>query len=188
MLLLRLCAGEENLVRTEPEEARARFAAEVDSPNPDLGLLHRVPSVLVSLRSAALARALDDEAEPDRYAPPPIAPGAPLAAPQIPPEVEPDPPALGPPDGVARVDEADDLDRLDDLDESLDDEPLPGGRGEGGAPQCLYCGGSLPVDRPVRFCPHCGQRQTPPECPHCHSEVEPGWRHCVSCGAGLASS
>ena len=41
-------------------------------------------------------------------------------------------------------------------------------------PHCLYCGGVLPADRPVRFCPHCGQRQAPPECPQCHSEVEPG--------------
>jgi hypothetical protein len=179
MLLLRLCAGEENLVRTEPEEARLRFAAEAESPNPDLGLVHRVPSVLISLRSAALARALEDEPEHARYAPP-------LAAPLISPEVEPDPPALGPPDGFARVDEPGDLDGLDgldDLDESLDDEPLPG---ETPAPHCLYCGGTLPADRPVRFCPHCGQRQTPAECPRCHSEVEPGWRHCVNCGAALA--
>ena len=67
---------------------------------------------------------------------------------------------------------------------SLDDEPLAGGSAEL-APHCLYCGDRLPVDRPVRFCPHCGQRQTPPECPRCHSEVEPGWRHCVACGAAL---
>ena len=176
MLLLRLCAGEENLVRTEPEEARARFAAEADSPNPDLGLLHRVPSVLISLRSAALERALEDQPEPAAYEPPRFAPPSaapPLAAPAISPELEPDPPALGPPDGFVRVDETDELDGLDDLDESLDDEPLPGGPEETAAPGCLYCGGSLPADRPVRFCPHCGQRQMPPECPRCHTDVEP---------------
>ena len=52
-------------------------------------------------------------------------------------------------------------------------------------PHCLYCGGTLPGDRPIRFCPHCGQRQAPPECPQCHSDVEPAWRHCVNCGAAL---
>jgi hypothetical protein len=183
MLLLRLCAGEENLVRTEPEEARVRFSREVDSPNPDLGLLHRVPSVLISLRSAALERALD-EPEPDDYPPPA---GSALAAPEISPEVEPDPPALGPPDGYLRADEAEDHDGLEALDESLDDEPLPGSPGDLAAPHCRYCGGTLPSDRPVRFCPHCGERQTPAECPRCHSEVEPGWRHCVNCGTALAA-
>jgi hypothetical protein len=52
-------------------------------------------------------------------------------------------------------------------------------------PDCLYCGGSLPRHRTVTFCPHCGQRQGPATCPACHSEVEPGWRHCVNCGSAL---
>ena len=42
LVLLRLCAGEGGLVRTEPEEARARFAEELQSPNPDLHVLHQV--------------------------------------------------------------------------------------------------------------------------------------------------
>lgn len=53
-------------------------------------------------------------------------------------------------------------------------------------PQCLFCGGALP-DRPVNFCPHCGQSQSIPICPQCHTDVEPEWRHCANCGAGLAS-
>ena len=52
-------------------------------------------------------------------------------------------------------------------------------------PSCLYCGGSLPVHRPVNFCPHCGQSQTQILCPECRSEIEPGWRHCVNCGAAV---
>jgi predicted nucleic acid-binding Zn ribbon protein len=188
MALLRLCAGEANLVRTEPEEARIRFASEVDSPNPDLGLLHRVGSVVISLRSAALERALEEEPEPELRFAPPALPREPMVPPP-PPELEPDLPALGPPDGFERVGEGDDLDALDDLDDldsSLDDEDLPDGSGAA-PPHCLYCGGALPGDRTVRFCPHCGQRQTPPECPRCLSEVDPGWRHCVNCGAALAA-
>ena len=50
--------------------------------------------------------------------------------------------------------------------------------------QCLYCGGALP-DRPVKFCPHCGQSQVAMVCPECHTDVEPGWRHCVNCGVAL---
>ena len=71
MVLLRLCAGEGNLVRTEPEQARVRFAEELGSPNPDLDVLHKIEHVVVSLRSEPLARAL--EPEPDEhlpYAPP----------------------------------------------------------------------------------------------------------------------
>jgi hypothetical protein len=51
------------------------------------------------------------------------------------------------------------------------------------APQCAYCGGTLPGARKVNFCPHCGQ---PPSgelrCPACGTEVDVGWAYCVSCG------
>jgi hypothetical protein len=52
MVLLQLCAGEGGLLRNEPEEARARFAEELRSPNPDLRVMHRFENVLVSLRSS----------------------------------------------------------------------------------------------------------------------------------------
>ena len=83
MVLLRLCAGEGNLVRTEPEKARVRFEEELGSPNPDLDVLHKVEHVVVSLRSEPLARALGPE--PDEhlpYAPPsfPAPPVLPAAA------------------------------------------------------------------------------------------------------------
>ena len=55
-------------------------------------------------------------------------------------------------------------------------------------PTCLYCGGSLPTGRAVNFCPHCGQSQTRILCPECRSEVEPGWRHCVNCGAAVGEA
>ena len=50
--------------------------------------------------------------------------------------------------------------------------------------QCVYCGAALP-DRPVKFCPQCGQSQMAMVCPECHADVEPGWRHCVNCGVAL---
>lgn len=178
MVLLRLCAGEGELVRTEPEDARVEFAEEVRSPNPDLDVLRRLEHVVISLRSEPLARALDPEPELDT---PYLAPSA--AAPPIP-GLD-----LPPLEAIEPIDESETL---------LDDDPLPdepdepvvdddqlAGEPAQPAPHCLYCGDRLPVDRPVRFCPHCGQRQTPPECPRCHSEVEPGWRHCVACGAAL---
>jgi hypothetical protein len=164
LVLLRLCAGEGELVRTEPEEARARFDEELQSPNPDLGVLHRVEHVLISLRSEPLARALRPLADAElAYAPP----EPPSAAAGL-------DPALDAPLDV-RLDE-----ELADLEPETSVDPAE--------PHCLYCGASLPADRPVRFCPHCGQRQSPPECPRCHSEIETGWRHCVSCGAALEAT
>ncbi len=68
-VLLRLCAGEGNLVRTEPEEARGRFAQESRSANPDLAVLHSFEDVQVTLRAEPLAWALAPEPD-DAYAPP----------------------------------------------------------------------------------------------------------------------
>jgi hypothetical protein len=141
LLLLRLCAGEDNLIRAEPEAARARFAEELRSPHPDLGVLRSFENVLVTLRAEPLARALD---------PAPQAPGFELA----------EPPQPRPPEPL----------------EEPAEEPTA---------RCLYCGGGLPEHRTVNFCPHCGQSQVPAQCPQCHEELDPGWRHCVNCGAAV---
>jgi Double zinc ribbon len=182
MVLLRLCAGEGDLVRTEPEDARVEFAEEVKSSNPDLDVLRRLEHVVISLRSEPLARALEPDREPEP--PYPVPSAATLPAPPI--------PGLDLP-------QLDAVDPIDDAEALLDDDPLPDESAEPlldgdeladesapPVPHCLYCGDRLPADRPVRFCPHCGQRQAPAECPRCHSEVEPGWRHCVNCGHALA--
>lgn len=49
--------------------------------------------------------------------------------------------------------------------------------------RCTHCGAGLPTGRVVNFCPKCGQSQL--RCPKCKVELEPGWRHCVSCGSAL---
>ncbi len=166
MVLLRLCAGEEGLVRTEPEEARVRFAKELRTPNPDLGVLHAFENVVLTLRAEPLARALGPERESESaYAPPDHAAAAPPHQPEM----------L-------------DLPRLD-LEEIVEPEgspePEPQGDGELAAPFCLYCGSTLPAGRALNFCPHCGQNQTAPTCTQCRSELEPGWKHCVNCGTAV---
>ena len=159
LVLLRLCAGEGGLVRTEPEEARAKFIRELQSPNPDLRVLDATRGVLLTLRAEPLARALGPEPDPG-YAPP---------VPFVP------PPLTTPSD----VPEFPDLGESAEP-EALAEEPVP--------PHCLYCGGALPLHRPVNFCPHCGQSQTVALCSHCHGELEPGWRHCVNCGAAVGQA
>ena len=185
-VLLRLCAGEGDLVQTEPEEARGRFVEESRSANPDLAVLYSFEDVQVTLRGEPLSWALAPE--PDAaYAPPPQDSVLQLV---------PDPETLL---GVGQLDDLDDgraagppgVAALSDVtggEERFEPDDVDEG-GEAPAeetrPSCSYCGGALPVHRPVNFCPHCGQSQIQILCPQCRSEVEPGWRHCVNCGAAV---
>jgi hypothetical protein len=54
-----------------------------------------------------------------------------------------------------------------------------------GISSCTLCGGKLPAGKKVKFCPHCGASQAPTHCAACNSELEPGWKHCVSCGVAV---
>jgi Double zinc ribbon len=153
LVVMRLCAGEGGFVRADPEEGRARFAKELASPNPDLGVLHQVENLVLALRSEPLARALGPERELEFAPPTPIQDSLPAVT---------EPPTVPEPEELPEPESA--------VDES---------------PHCIYCGGALPVHRTVNFCPHCGQNQRVIQCPDCRTEVEPGWRHCVNCGAAV---
>jgi hypothetical protein len=181
-VLLRLCAGEGDLVWTEPEDARKRFVAESRSNNPDLTALYAFENVYLSFRPEPLLWALAPNPRAD-YAPP----APPLEA--SPPEPEPPGPEVEEPAlvlGAAQLEmpprpEESDPALADEADEMVEAAEPP-------QPSCLYCGGSLPSNRTVNFCPHCGQSQTQILCPECRSEVEPGWRHCVNCGAAVGEA
>jgi hypothetical protein len=183
-VLLRLCAGEGDLVWTEPEEARKRFVEESRSNNPDLTALYAFENVYLSFRPEPLLWALapDPRAE---YAPPTASVEAPPPEPEPP---EPEPLAAGGEEpflvlGAAQLEMPP---RPEESDSALGDEIAEAA--EPPAPTCAYCGGSLPTNRTVNFCPHCGQSQTQILCPECRSEVEPGWRHCVNCGAAVGET
>jgi hypothetical protein len=185
-VLLRLCAGEGDLVRTAPEEARARFVQESRSPNPDLTVLYAFEDVQLTLRPEPLLWALAPDPRSD-YAPAePFAEfepdGGTARAPEREPEHEPEPEPEPEPDEPGIVIGAGQF--------AVVPEPPAAERSADEAPEaprssCPYCGGSLPTNRAVNFCPHCGQSQTQILCPECRSEVEPGWRHCVNCGAAV---
>jgi hypothetical protein len=59
--------------------------------------------------------------------------------------------------------------------------PTAGARGAV-AETCRYCGGSLPEGKKVVFCPHCGHDLTIQHCPACHTELDVGWKYCITCG------
>lgn len=52
--------------------------------------------------------------------------------------------------------------------------------------RCGRCRAELPMGRVVNFCPQCGYDQSRGHCPQCNAELEPEWRHCVSCGHALS--
>lgn len=53
---------------------------------------------------------------------------------------------------------------------------------------CRYCGGRHPHGRQVTFCPHCGLDMTKQQCPACSTELDAGWRYCVTCGRGTETA
>jgi len=48
---------------------------------------------------------------------------------------------------------------------------------------CLWCDEQLPDRDVLNFCPHCGTSTTVKPCASCGSEMDMGWRFCVSCGS-----
>jgi hypothetical protein len=54
-------------------------------------------------------------------------------------------------------------------------------------PVCQFCGGMLPGGRPVNFCPQCGLNVSTRRCAGCSSEIQPGWRFCVTCGRAVGA-
>jgi len=188
LLVMRLCAGEDALVQTEPEEARGRFARELASPNPDLAALHAFETVLITLRPAPLARALDSAETPPETSPEALDDRDDahdvLSLSEIP-GLE----ALRAVDGEPNEPEAYASEAVGFDPEELEPDPDPETVPEPEPPnRCLYCGGRLPTGRAVNFCPHCGQSQTLTLCPECRSEIEPGWKHCVNCGRAVAET
>ncbi|NNG15674.1 MAG: zinc ribbon domain-containing protein [Gemmatimonadales bacterium] len=165
-LLVRLCAGHEELAELTDPDVRERFIQEVASLHPDLDFLSRWADAEVALDAPAVARALGGP-PPDDFAPAAADPEPPLGEPAPIPEPEPEPTESEPTSEEAQI-----------LDFPLTVTPAS----ETAAPQCLFCGGELPVDREAKYCPHCGQGQAVLQCPGCNAELEAGWRHCISCG------
>jgi len=161
MAVLRLLAGERGYVRLEPDEVREAMQREVATVNPDPAMFRSFPDARVMINRLAAERFLRGAAA---YAPPPPPP---------PPEEEEseheEAAASPPPPSSPHAAET--------PFELAEDEDAPGR-------QCAYCGGMLPRNRKVNFCPHCGQPPSGEElkCPACGAEVDVGWTYCVSCG------
>ena len=164
MAVLRLLAGERGYVQLEPDSVREAMQREIATINPDPAYFRSFPEAQVMVNGRAAERVLIADRA---YAPP----------------------------GFADADE-------DGLLDTTGENPIPpAAPSTPTAPhhaerfhiarppqglsenQCEYCGGVLPSNRDVRFCPHCGQPQEGDlKCPGCGSPVDVGWAYCLSCG------
>jgi len=202
MTVLRLLAGERDLARVEPAEVRDILAREAQSPNPETGIFRRFPSASVRLEPDHVRVVLGGAEAADAREP---GSRAPAAAPRI--EVvataAPLPTALAAAGGAAveppfaigdeepPAEAGGQSERQVELPFSLEEERDEAAETTGrdismpGA-QCGYCGGELPIGRTVIFCPHCGQNVGVMHCPVCGTELDVGWRYCITCGREMA--
>ena len=194
MTVLRFLAGEGGFAWVEPDEVRALFEREAHAVNPETGIFRRFPSATVRLEPDqtrdvlggldAARRERELELAGSAEAPAPVMAAPPARAADVPePAFE-----IAAPLPPAALDEEDEQPELPFLLGDETDEPpettgrdvtLPGA-------QCSYCGGELPVGRTVIFCPHCGQNVGVMHCPVCGTELDVGWRFCLTCGREMA--
>jgi hypothetical protein len=168
MTVLRLLAGERGFVRLDPSDVREGMQREVTAANPDPTYFRNFPDAQIMINRFAAERVLRGNRA---YAPP--EPEDTLADAE---EEEEEPASWTsdnpiPPAGLAPESAPEPTFELAEAEETSSPH------------HCPYCGGSLPANRKVNFCPHCGQ---PPlgelKCPACGSEVDVGWGYCIGCG------
>lgn len=173
MTVLRLLAGERGYALVEPAEARDALAREAAGVNPDTGFFKRFGNARVTFDPGYVRAALGGAGEPAAESA-----GAGLGGAR---ETEPAPllevDALGEP---ARVIPQEEAERVG-MPFALEEEEAAVSPRIASAP-CSFCGGELPVGRAVIFCPHCGQNVGVVHCPACGTELDFGWRYCITCG------
>jgi hypothetical protein len=192
MLLLRLCAGEGGFVTLHEAKAQEAFLRETGEINPDLAVLSTYATVAVDLNLAS-GKASDPAQTMKAYRPPGERDNEEDAAggqatviaftPLEDPPGLPTPPPIPEPTPVdpAPVETTRDV-PPDITFEIAPDDAVPEDVAEDVLPTCGACGGEIPTNRRVSFCPHCGRSRDASRCLDCDAVLEPGWRHCVECG------
>jgi hypothetical protein len=158
--VLGLLAGTGGYATLEPADAQEALAAEAASPNPDPTLFREFAGARVRLDDRRVRAVREEPSGDAAYAPPPE-----------PPDPGPKPRVLPFPDRSAPVFE---LERP--AEDAAPEAPAPA------AKACTACGGALPGDRPVVFCPFCGRPVGAERCTHCGDELRPEWQFCPRCG------
>ena len=163
-VLLRLVSGERGYVKTVPAEAAERCRQELAESNPDLAVLDEVSGATVQITSMAAQISGDGaDARTGGQADEADKPKAPLKAERPVKKQVHSAPSSAPPVpselSASSVDSA------------------------SSAVTCPHCQHSIPSGRQVVFCPWCGKRLIPFTCARCNTELDSGWKHCITCGA-----
>jgi hypothetical protein len=181
LALLRLVSGERGYLASEPvvqDAARQALAG----PQADADALRRFADAPAALAPEPLRAILGDA--------PPEPPHRPATAPDPHQSVggmmPPPSPLAGPPPAASLPADRPPVHETAPARDQPPPMPFPtrpatpvvGGR-------CPYCGQALPEGRAVTFCPYCGQNVTVVRCPACSTELEAGWRFCVTCGRAM---
>jgi hypothetical protein len=174
MVVLRLLAGERGYALVEPAEAREALAREAAAVNPDAGFFKRYGGAKVTFDPGHVRAALGGFAVGDEPGPEPER----ASEPQPPLEV----------DAVDGADLADVEAGAGSLPFALEEETAPAVSPRMSSAPCSFCGGELPIGRAVIFCPHCGQNVGVVHCPSCGTELDFGWRFCITCGRQMSAS
>lgn len=204
--LLRLLAGEADLLRLEPTSARDELRQELQSPNPYVGIYRKFAACDVWVKidpreqEATPSPKPAPAAERPTAAPPsatPAAPAAPItpAAPLTPTA----PPAFSTPATAparatgGRLDEpvgepARPLVSAPASTANPASAPTVGASGEQTLANCPFCQKAVPTGRKVKYCPNCGGDQRSRPCARCGEVLDHAWRYCISCGAAAATS
>ena len=167
----RLLSGERDYLLAD-QSMRDKLRAEIGSPHMDPGAFREFAASKVSLAPEALRRIRALTVAGGEEPPPPPTVEEPAAPPPAPVSAtfkvaSPSPaPAPAPPAEAVKAAPA--------ALSSMMGAVVPEG--------CRFCGGTLPEGRNVVYCPHCGNNLSVSRCPACGSELEKGWKFCVTCG------
>jgi hypothetical protein len=176
MAVLRLLAGVRGYALVEPAEVREALAQEAAAVNPDTGFFKQYASAKVTFDPGHVRAALGGL---------PVGEEEQVAVSIL--ELEPQP-ALEV-DAMGEGDAADSVESgagADGMPFALEEEASPPVSPRIGSAPCSFCGGELPVGRAVIFCPHCGQNVGVVHCASCGTELDFGWRFCITCGRQMA--
>ena len=172
--LTRLLSGERDYLRGDARMQQL-LREELASSNPDTALFREFARNHVALTEVGLAAADGfDVGSTAQAADTPAAP-APLPAPEAPPR------------RVSAVTAAfADVDPTTDTEADMAAVPIRSVTAQALGGKCRYCAASLPDGRKIVFCPFCGNDLTMTQCPACSTELELGWKFCVTCGRSMA--
>ena len=194
MAILRFLAGEGGFASLDPPEAQETLMEEARAINPTPGAFREFAAAKVYLNSGAVRTVTDAN---EAYAPPqePEDEAETFEKEAIPEAF----PATVEASAPTAWKEPEDFEKGGAVPDTPDEDPSQTAEADqspttaaaptpapspqsGAAPMCHYCGGSLPPEREVHFCPYCGRDVSVISCPSCGAELEVGWLFCITCG------